>query len=233
MAKLLLKFNGAILKELPIVLPETTIGRRPDCDLVIDNPAVSGHHAKVLMEPTGAFFVEDVGSTNGTYLRDRKVTKSPLHHEDELVIAKHSVTFINEEEAARAAAAAVPREALTSDATIVMSSPPPPPKITADKVGYLRTVEGDAPAEPLALTHLTTYIGKSAQAHIKLKGFFQPDLACCIVKKAEGHSLTSLKDKVVKLNGDPLMDQAQVPLKEGDVINVGGLKLLYFLQDTP
>ncbi len=230
MVKLLLKFNGAILKDLPIVLPETSIGRRPDNDVVIDNPAVSGRHAKVVMDPSGAFFIEDLNSTNGTFLRDRKVTRSPLHHEDELVIAKHTLTFINEEEAAAAAAAAAPKDTVSSDATVVMSASPAPPKIIAEKAAFLRVLEGENPGVPYSLTLLTTYIGKSSQAHIKLKGFFQPELAACIIKKADGHALTALKEKIVKLNGIPLMEQAQVPLKEGDVINAGGLKLMYFFQ---
>ena len=53
-----------------------------------------------------------------------------------------------------------------------------------------------------------------------------------MAKKADGYHLTALKEKTVKLNGDVLMDQAQVPLKEGDLIDVGNLKLMFFLQDA-
>lgn len=232
MAKLILKFNGAVIKELTLALPETSIGRRPDCDLVIDNPAISGRHAKIVMENPTAFYIEDLNSTNGTFLRDRKVTRSPLHHEDELMIAKHTITFINDAEIP-APAPEAPKEAVSSDATVVMKTPPPPPKPLAEKAAFLRTIEGEGPTEPYALSLLTTYIGKSGQAQIKLKGFFQPELAACLVKKSEGHSLTALKEKIVKINGDTLMDQAQVPLKEGDVIQVANLKLLYFYQEIP
>ncbi len=67
---------------------------------------------------------------------------------------------------------------------------------------------------------------------MKLKGLFAPDLAACVAKKVDGYYLTALKDKTVKLNGDNLMDQAQVPLKEGDLLDVGNLKLMFFLQET-
>jgi hypothetical protein len=53
-----------------------------------------------------------------------------------------------------------------------------------------------------------------------------------VAKKSDGYHLTALKEKTVKLNGDVLMDQAQVPLKEGDLIDVGNLKLMFFLQET-
>jgi predicted component of type VI protein secretion system len=57
-------------------------------------------------------------------------------------------------------------------------------------------------------------------------------LAACVAKKADGYYLTALKEKTVKLNGANLMDQDQVPLKEGDLVDVGNLKLMFFLQDN-
>ncbi len=47
MPKIFLKFNEQVLKEIPLDKPRLTIGRKPDNDLVIDNPAVSGHHALI------------------------------------------------------------------------------------------------------------------------------------------------------------------------------------------
>lgn len=229
MAKLILKFNGAIIKDIIIVGPETVIGRKPENELVIDNPAVSGRHARVVREESsGQYFIEDLNSTNGTYLLDRKVTRSVLRHKDVLVIAKHTVEFEDELEPAKPGP--VIKETFSSEATTVMTVPPPSAK-TTEKVGFVRVIEGEKNAPPYALKALTTYIGKADQAQIKLKGFFAPDLAACIAKKADGHSITALKDRAVKLNGDPLMDQAQVPLKEGDMIQVAGLKLMYYMED--
>jgi pSer/pThr/pTyr-binding forkhead associated (FHA) protein len=45
--KLLLKFNAAVVKDIPVIKTTYTIGRKPDNDIVIDNMAVSGHHAKL------------------------------------------------------------------------------------------------------------------------------------------------------------------------------------------
>jgi pSer/pThr/pTyr-binding forkhead associated (FHA) protein len=101
LAKLLLKFNAAVIKEIPMTKGEMTIGRKPDNDIVIDNPAVSGHHARVV-QTGGSYIIEDLNSTNGTFLRDQKILKAALHHKDEVAIAKHSIVFINEEEAASA-----------------------------------------------------------------------------------------------------------------------------------
>lgn len=227
MIKLLLKFNGALAKELTVEKNEIFVGRKQDNDLVIDNPAVSGRHCRIYKEGKG-YFVEDLKSTNGTFLRDRRVEREALHHKDALAIAKHTVEFFNDEEA-QGSLSESRSSRVSSDATVIMTAPPPSPK-GPERMGYLRILVGGT-APPHALTPLTTYIGKSDQAHVKMKGLFAPDLAACVAKKTDGYHLTALKEKTVKLNGDALMDQAQVPLKEGDLIDVGSLKLLFFLQE--
>lgn len=225
MIKLLLKFNGAMVKELKVEKHELFVGRKPDNDLVIENPAVSGKHCRIYREGQ-AYFVEDLNSTNGTFLRDRRIASEPLHHRDELAIAKHTVEFYNDEETPAAPVSSV--VPVSSDATVVMAAPPPMPAASS-RLGHLRILVGSK-AEPYPLTQLTSYIGKSDQALVKLKGLFAPDLAACVSKKPDGYYLTALKEKTVKLNGDNLMDQAQVPLKEGDLVDVGNLKLMFFLQ---
>lgn len=231
MTKLQLKYNGAVVKEITLEKDETLIGRHPDSDLVIDNPAVSGRHCRVVKEGT-AYFVEDLDSTNGTYLRGLEIAKAPLRHQDEFSVAKHTVLFLDADAPASAPAPAP----VSTDATVIMTAPPPlpatPPPSAAGRVGCLKILMGGDPGEkPVPLTAFITYIGKSSQAQIKLKGMFQPDLAACISKKPEGFYLTALKDKTVKLNGNSLMDQAQVPLQEGDLIDVGPLKMAYILMD--
>jgi pSer/pThr/pTyr-binding forkhead associated (FHA) protein len=228
MIKLLLKFNGALVKELTVDKSEILVGRKTGNDLVIDNPAVSGLHCRIFKEGKG-YCVEDLKSTNGTFLRDRRVEREVLHHKDELAIAKHTIEFFNDEELATPKAG-VRDAAVSSDATVIMSAPPPTPK-GPERLGHLRTLVGGN-SQPTPLTQLTTYIGKSDRAQVKIKGIFAPDLAACVAKKSDGYHLTALKEKTVKLNGDVLMDQAQVPLKEGDLIDVGNLKLLFFLQET-
>lgn len=227
MIKLFLKFNGAVVKEMGVEKSEFTVGRKPDNDLVIDNPAVSGRHCRIFREGSD-YFVEDLKSTNGTFLRDRRVAREVLHHKDTLSIAKHTVEFFNDEEILTPAAEGKSTP-VSSDATVIMSAPPPLVK-ASERVGYLRILAGGN-ALPQPLTQLTTYIGKSDQAQVKLKGLFAPDLAACVAKKSDGYYLTALKEKIVKLNGDTLMDQAVVPLKEGDLVDAGGLKLMFFLQE--
>lgn len=83
MAKLLIQMPDA--EEITHDLPEdiTTIGRRPDNSLQIEDASISSRHAEIYFE-NNAFFVKDLGSTNGTYLNGGQIKKAPLNHDDEL-----------------------------------------------------------------------------------------------------------------------------------------------------
>lgn len=71
----------------------TRIGRSPDCDVFLDDVTVSRNHA-VLIEEDGAFFVEDQGSLNGTFVNRKRIDRAPLQEGDELQIGKYRMTFI-------------------------------------------------------------------------------------------------------------------------------------------
>jgi pSer/pThr/pTyr-binding forkhead associated (FHA) protein len=92
MAKLFLKFQERVLREVVPTGNIITIGRQPDNLLCIDNPAVSGHHAKVYWE-ADHYVVEDLESFNGTYLNDERIAKKELHDGDVVLIGKHTVHF--------------------------------------------------------------------------------------------------------------------------------------------
>lgn len=236
MVKLQLKFNMAVIKEFPFDKDEMTVGRKPDNDVVIDNPAVSGRHARIVKQGDG-FFIEDLNSTNGTFLRGAKVLKAALRNKDEVAVAKHSIVFLNDEEKS---APVAPAQAVSSEATVVMAAPARP-KLTpelpsggaapsAETVGALRVVAGESNAPVFSLVGLTTYIGKSDQAQVRLKGFFAPDMAACVARKPEGYFLKVLKEKSVKVNGQVVGDQTH--LSVGDKLEVAGLTLMFFHQDA-
>ncbi len=92
MAKLSLKFQERVLREIVPTGGLITIGRQPDNVLCIDNPAVSGHHAKIYWEADG-YVVEDIESFNGTYLNNQRIGKAPLRDGDVVLIGKHTVHF--------------------------------------------------------------------------------------------------------------------------------------------
>jgi hypothetical protein len=71
----------------------TTIGRSPDCDIFLDDVTVSRKHA-VLVYKDDAFFVEDQGSLNGTFLNRRRIESGRLENGDELQIGKYKLSFL-------------------------------------------------------------------------------------------------------------------------------------------
>jgi FHA domain-containing protein len=93
MPKLVLLFEGRVIRETAVTLGSAvTIGRLPDNTIVIDNSAVSSHHVRVAREGP-QFVVEDLGSTNGTFVNGEKVTKKPLRHGDTILVGKHKLFF--------------------------------------------------------------------------------------------------------------------------------------------
>ncbi|MCB4792686.1 MAG: FHA domain-containing protein [Elusimicrobia bacterium] len=250
MPKFLLKFHAAVIKEIPIEKTPMTIGRKPDNDVVIDNMAVSGHHARITMQGN-MYVIEDTQSTNGTFLNDKKILNSALKNNDQILIGQHTLVFINPEEQPRV---------VDSEATVIMTpdlqqkilqqeankaaaaqpaAPAAPPASSAaskpsakpdGKTGILRVIEGKAEQNEYSLTNLLTYIGKSSTAAIKIKGMFAPDIAALISKRPEGYLITAVKDGYPKLNSNTLSGQAE--LKDGDLIEVGGIKFLFQLKDV-
>ena len=81
MPKMIVSIDGVVIKEVQLTKDRTTLGRRPYNDIVIDNLAVSGEHA--VLQMTGAdVHIEDLNSTNGTYINGKAVKKQLLKHND-------------------------------------------------------------------------------------------------------------------------------------------------------
>ncbi len=92
MAKLLLKFEDKVIQEVSLSTGVITIGRQPDNVLRIDNPAVSGYHAKVYTEGD-QYVLEDAESFNGTSVNNVRIKKVVLKDGDKAVIGKHTIEF--------------------------------------------------------------------------------------------------------------------------------------------
>ena len=96
MGKLVVSLDGVVIKEVQITKDKTTLGRRPYNDIVIDNLAVSGEHA-VLQMVGGDVFIEDLNSTNGTYINGKAVKKQLLAHNDTVEIGKYKIKYLVED----------------------------------------------------------------------------------------------------------------------------------------
>jgi pSer/pThr/pTyr-binding forkhead associated (FHA) protein len=90
MLKILLKFKDSEIKTIETDKAEITIGRNPTNDIHIDNLGVSKQHAKIIRQD-GAYLIEDLNSTNGTFINDKRVARAVLNENAVVHIGKHSL----------------------------------------------------------------------------------------------------------------------------------------------
>jgi pSer/pThr/pTyr-binding forkhead associated (FHA) protein len=255
MAKLILRFEQNILREVGLREGELTIGRLPDNGVQIDNLAVSGHHAKIYWDQDH-YVVEDLGSLNGTYVNNQRVGKSALKSGDQITIGKHLVQF--KDEGQKAPAPPPPEEksgpaAPKLEATVVLDTKKTQDMIAAsaaagpgagplglskpagappvkERIGILNVLEGRTDQRQYVLTGKMTMIGKSNMATIRLKGFFAPKTAALISKRENKYFIAASDQKSkIKINGAEAAGQQE--LNEGDIIEIAGVKAAFTLQE--
>ena len=237
MPKLLLKFNAAVIKEVAMEKESISIGRKPDNDIVIDNPAISGHHCKLTLEG-GGYYVEDLESTNGTFVNEKRIKKSGLHHNDVVGLAKHAVVFLNEAEVAEAGAPSPSSDAtmvLTpqKQAELVAASSAAAKPAGAERSAWLRVIKGAVDTGEYELKGMSTYIGKSDRVQVQIKGSglfgSAPEVAASVHRKPEGYMLVAVTEGYPVVNGAKVA--GSVVLKEGDMIDCGSTTMIFELRD--
>jgi len=255
-AKLFLKFEQSVLKEVPLSQGVVTIGRLPDNLIHVDNLAVSGHHAKIYWD-NDKYVIEDNNSLNGTFLNNRRISKAALKDDDVILIGKHTVTFKDtwHDDAAAGAPKQVAGPAVPKmEATMVLdtkkakemiaaatagaanaaagggqAAAAPPPVPGRERTGTLAIIDGKTDQKSYVLGKMSV-IGKSDMASIKLKGFFAPNMAALINKRENKYFIAASEAKIkVKINGQEIAGQKE--LAEGDVVEVAGVKASFGYQE--
>jgi len=245
MAKLILKFEDRILREIPVGQSPVTIGRLLNNTVAIDNPAVSGQHARLVVEG-GQYILEDLNSRNGTFVNNQPINRHMLREGDVVAIGKHTLAFhmVGKGEAAEAAPGAVSapaaavqdfggtvyldtkaqKELLTKSAAQTKAAAP----ATGPKQGVLTVLSGRTDEREYTLQAQTTLVGKSSTAQIRLKGWFKPQMAAAITRKGTGYMLTPLSGKA-QVNNQPLKQSYE--LKPGDVVHISGVTLQFTVSE--
>lgn len=243
MAKLVVKFDERVLGEYPVD-SEVTIGRLPDNTVVIDNPAVSGHHARIFLDGDD-FIVEDLRSKNGTYVNEKDVIRTALRNRDVLLVGKHRLVFDLAATAdATRAHGRVPtlgktaylntkkhRELLAklrAERARTNAQAVPSPKHEAG--AFLRIVDGPTDRQEYAIQNHISFIGNSTEALVRLHGWWKPKTAAAIVQNEAGFTVTDF-DGSTLVNNQPLPDGSQ-QLKHGDMLEVSGLVIQFTLVGT-
>lgn len=142
MPKVIVSIDGVVIKEVQLTKDSTSLGRRPYNDIVIDNLAVSGEHA-VLQMAGGEVYLEDLNSTNGTYVNGKATKRQLLQNGDTIEVGKYQIQFVSE--AAEDGAASQTGEA-------------------ADLQAAIKVLSGAAAGRQVPLTKAVTTIGKPGVA---------------------------------------------------------------------
>jgi len=159
MAKLILSMDGLVLKEIVLSKERTTIGRKPHNDIQIDNLAVSGEHA-VIVTILADSFLEDLGSTNGTFVNGKTVKKHFLQSNDVIELGKYKLKYISE--ALPGAAKAADFEKTMVLRPGAMRKPPEPQPPAAAGAAHAHAEPAPAGAPPKA--HGDTQVGMAPAA---------------------------------------------------------------------
>jgi pSer/pThr/pTyr-binding forkhead associated (FHA) protein len=236
MPRLILTLDGRELQQCAVAAHAVSIGRLPDNQIVIDNPAVSGRHARVYRE--GAHYVlEDLKSTNGTFVNDKPIARHTLLEGDTILVAKHTLLFTQHDGDDLQALAPMPanpklkhllsgleegRPSQVYDAIIPKTAIP----TTQGRIGTVKVIGGNTTQSEFVLAAVTTMIGKAENAQIKLQGWFKPKVAAAIARKGEGFTITPMGGKLF-VNGEQITSRRD--LASGDRIDVGGLTLEFSL----
>ncbi len=241
MSRLVLKFENAELKEVPLGTRPVTIGRAPDNDIHIDNLAVSNYHARVYVE-AGSLVVEDLNSLNGSFLNDIRVERAMLKDGDAILIGKHEILVDQTHDAAvsvdslRKAPAPRVNETMVLDtqerrklldmaAAAGERSQLSPERL---RVPTLIVSRGRTDQKEYRIAGKLTVIGQSEMATVRLRGWFTPEVAAQINKHEDGYYL-GRGDRAPKING--LRINGLTKLNDGDVIDVGRVRLNFLFRE--
>jgi len=118
MARLILEYENEVLKDYPFRKGSITIGRHKDNTIVLDNPEVSGYHARIDRKGP-EFILTDLQSTNGTFVNREHIFSTRLAHGDKITIGDHILLFVGTERAKIEAE----QEHVPLNQTVILRSP--------------------------------------------------------------------------------------------------------------
>ena len=232
MGKLVVSLDGVVIKEVQITKDKTTLGRRPYNDIVIDNLAVSGEHA--VLQMVGAdVFIEDLNSTNGTYINGRAVKKQLLNHNDTVEIGKYKIKYLVDESSdyertmivrpgsnalggGQAPAPVGPQSGFTGNP--VVGAPAASAPAQASQSALIKVLNGVAAGREVVLTKVVTTVGKPGVQ------------VASITRRPTGYNLAHVEGAVrPHINGVALVGDS-VPLRNGDVIELAGTQMQFIFR---
>jgi pSer/pThr/pTyr-binding forkhead associated (FHA) protein len=241
MARLILSLDGQVLAEYNMTKERYTVGRLPDNDVRIDNAAVSGHHG-LIINILNDSFLEDLNSTNGTYVNGKLIKKHALTHGDVITIGHHHLRFVdsqvesteqdefertlviqpgqvNEARLKAATESLAPSAAHVPAAAPVARVAPAPEKGAPSRAAKLQVLSGQFAGRELELAKTLTTLGRPGVQ------------VAAISRRSDGYYVVHVESAkpgdFPLVNGQPIGPQAR-RLHDNDVVTLAGVKMGFF-----
>jgi pSer/pThr/pTyr-binding forkhead associated (FHA) protein len=237
MARLVLTLDGQVLAEYNMNKERYTVGRLPDNDIRIDNPAVSGHHS-LIINILNDSFLEDLNSTNGTYVNGKLIKKHALQHGDVITCGHHQLRFVEDDDA---------QQDEFEKTMVIQPSQRPVEKIQTAREKAEEVSQGTgATTSRRALPEGAQQALKKAKLQVLSGAFAGRELelakalttlgrpgiqVAAITRRADGFYIVHVEadrpDNYPLVNGTPIGAQAR-RLVDNDVIQLAGVKMGFF-----
>lgn len=241
MGKLTLSLDGNVIQEIELQKERYTLGRLPDNDIRVDNLAVSGHHALIINILKDSF-LEDLNSTNGTYVNGKLVKKHALKDGDVIAIGKHQLKY--SQGGAQSAASDDDDSGDEFEKTMIIrpGSKTQSGAPSMDSVNKAMAAAGASPiadqqAKPGALPSgklqvlSGAFAGRELELNKALTTLGRPGVqVAAITRRADGFFIVPVEStdgKAPTVNSAPI-GQAATKLKNNDVIEIAGVKMGFF-----
>jgi pSer/pThr/pTyr-binding forkhead associated (FHA) protein len=245
MARLILSLDGQVMAEYNMTKERYTVGRLPDNDVRIDNAAVSGHHG-LTINILNDSFLEDLNSTNGTYVNGKLIKKHALTHGDVITIGHHHLRFVDsqvessEQDEFERTLVIQPGQVNEARLKAAADSIAPPPAAAAaapaaeTRAAAAAPSEKGAPSRPAKLQVLSgQFAGRELELAKTLTTLGRPGVqVAAISRRADGyyvvHVESSKPGDFPLVNGQPIGPQAR-RLHDNDVVTLAGVKMGFFV----
>ena len=218
MPKMIVSIDGVVIKEVQLTKERTMLGRRPYNDIVIDNLAVSGEHA-VMHMTEHEVEVEDLGSTNGTYVNGKAVKRQVLRNGDTIEVGKYKIRFLHDEENGGYEKTMIFKPGMVPPPIVPRPAPAsaaaPAGAAAAPLTAVIRVLSGAAAGREVALTKVVTTIGKPGVA------------VASITRRNHGFVLAHVEGPDTPMHNGARIGQTPVPLHTGDKLELAGTEMQF------
>lgn len=216
MAKIIVSLDDNLIKVVPLNKDRMTLGRRPYNDIVVDNLAVSGEHAALQAIGHG-YFIEDLNSTNGTYINEQKIKRQILKNGDTIEIGKYAIRYVQDGANSQSDGWNKANASITTDDEKLVETKKPLFEQTKFAEAYvaIKVLSGASSGKELPLVKVVTTIGKPGEAVIAITK--RPK--SYMVAHVEGATRPSLNGVSFGIEG--------VPIKDGDLFELAGTAMQF------